>query len=174
MSPAARPDGGRGAADLRGGPAAAPAGRQPSRRTGPPRGVFNVTLDRLQNSFLALDRFVADASHELRTPLTTLRTFGEVGLRRGRSEEEYRDIIASMLEESQRLQQLVERLLQLASADGRGEALHPAPVVLDELLGAARRNSASWPSRKTSIWSSRRRGSGSGRTPCSSARPCRT
>jgi heavy metal sensor kinase len=99
-------------------------------------GVFNVTLDRLQNSFEALDRFVADASHELRTPLTTLRSVGEVGLRRGRSEEEYRDIIASMLEEAQRLQQLVERLLQLASAEGRGEALHPAPVVLDELLGA--------------------------------------
>ncbi|MFM9091385.1 MAG: sensor histidine kinase, partial [Verrucomicrobiota bacterium] len=99
-------------------------------------GVFNVTLDRLQNSFEALDRFVADASHELRTPLTTLRSVGEVGLRRGRSEEEYRDIIASMLEESQRLQRLVERLLQLASVEGRGEALHPAPVVLDELLGA--------------------------------------
>lgn len=99
-------------------------------------GVFNVTLDRLQNSFEALDRFVADASHELRTPLTTLRSVGEVGLRRGRSEEEYRDIIASMLEEAQRLQQLVERLLQLASAEGRGEALHPAPVMLDELLGA--------------------------------------
>jgi heavy metal sensor kinase len=99
-------------------------------------GVFNVTLDRLQNSFEALDRFVADASHELRTPLTTLRSVGEVGLRRGRSEDEYRDIIASMLEEAQRLQQLVERLLQLASAEGRGEALHPAPVVLDELLGA--------------------------------------
>ena len=98
-------------------------------------GVFNVTLDRLQNSFEALDRFVADASHELRTPLTTLRSVGEVGLRRGRSEEEYRDIIASMLEEAQRLQQLVERLLQLASAEGRGDALHPAPVVLDELLG---------------------------------------
>lgn len=99
-------------------------------------GVFNVTLDRLQNSFEALDRFVADASHELRTPLTTLRSVGEVGLRRGRSEEEYRDIIASMLEEAQRLQQLVQRLLQLASAEGRGEALHPAPVALDELLGA--------------------------------------
>ena len=99
-------------------------------------GVFNVTLDRLQNSFEALDRFVADASHELRTPLTTLRSVGEVGLRRGRSEEEYRDIIASMLEEAQRLQQLVERLLQLASAEGRGEALRPAPCALDELLGA--------------------------------------
>src|SRR5690606_26297214 len=79
--------------------------------------VFNVTLDRLQSSFDALDRFVADASHELRTPLTTLRSVGEVGLRRGRTVEEYREIIGSMLEEAQRLQLLIQRLLELASAE---------------------------------------------------------
>ena len=93
--------------------------------------VFNVTLDRLQNSFDALDRFVADASHELRTPLTTLRSVGEVGLRKGRTEREYREIIASMLEEAQRLQQLVERLLDLASADG-GRMMERTAVALLE------------------------------------------
>jgi signal transduction histidine kinase len=97
--------------------------------------VFNVTLDRLQNSFEALDRFVADASHELRTPLTTLRSVGEVGLRRSRSVEEYREIIASMLEEAQRLQLLVERLLELASAEGGSHAVHRQPVRIDELAG---------------------------------------
>lgn len=81
--------------------------------------VFNVTLERLQNSFTSLDRFVADASHELRTPLTTLRSVGEVGLRRSRTLEEYREIIASMLEESERLQRLIQRLLELASAGGQ-------------------------------------------------------
>lgn len=80
--------------------------------------VFNVTLDRLQSSFDALDRFVADASHELRTPLTTLRSVGEVGLRRSRTVEEYREIIGSMLEEAHRLQLLIQRLLELASAEG--------------------------------------------------------
>ncbi len=86
--------------------------------------IFNVTLDRLQNSFEALDRFVADASHELRTPLTTLRSVGEVGLRRSRTVEEYREIIGSMLEEAQRLQLLVQRLLELASAEGGGHGAH--------------------------------------------------
>jgi signal transduction histidine kinase len=93
-------------------------------------GVFNVTLDRLQHSFEALDRFVADASHELRTPLTTLRSVGEVGLRKGRTVEEYREIIGSMLEEAQRLQRLVERLLELASAGGRqAPELSPVPLL---------------------------------------------
>lgn len=98
--------------------------------------VFNVTLDRLQGSFDALDRFVADASHELRTPLTTLRSVGEVGLRRSRTVEEYREIIGSMLEEAQRLQLLIQRLLELASAEGGTPAVHRTPVRIDEYAAA--------------------------------------
>ena len=98
--------------------------------------VFNVTLDRLEASFVALDRFVADASHELRTPLTTLRSVGEVGLRRSRTVEEYREIIGSMLEEAQRLQLLVQRLLELATAEGGGPAVQRSRVRLDEYVSA--------------------------------------
>jgi two-component system OmpR family sensor kinase len=98
--------------------------------------VFNVTLDRLQGSFDALDRFVADASHELRTPLTTLRSVGEVGLRRGRTEEEYREIIGSMLEEARRLQLLIQRLLELASAEGGASIGHRTAVRIDEYAAA--------------------------------------
>jgi two-component system, OmpR family, sensor kinase len=95
--------------------------------------VFNVTLDRLQGSFDALDRFVADASHELRTPLTTLRSVGEVALRRGRTVEEYREIIGSMLEEAQRLQLLIQRLLELATAEGGASISGRSAVRIDEL-----------------------------------------
>jgi heavy metal sensor kinase len=98
--------------------------------------VFNDTLDRLQASFEALDRFVADASHELRTPLTTLRSVGEVGLRRSRTVEEYREIIASMLEESQRLQLLTQRLLELAGAEGGAPVVHRTEVRVDEYVSA--------------------------------------
>lgn len=98
--------------------------------------VFNVTLDRLENSFVALDRFAADASHELRTPLTTLRSVGEVGLRRGRSVEEYREIIGSMLEEAQRLQLLIQRLLELASAESGAAAAHRTRLDLKEFVGS--------------------------------------
>lgn len=98
--------------------------------------VFNVTLDRLQASFDALDRFVVDASHELRTPLTTLRSVGEVGLRGSRNVEEYREIIGSMLEEAQRLQQLIQRLLELASAEGGKADVHRTAVRIDEYASA--------------------------------------
>lgn len=96
--------------------------------------VFNVTLDRLASSFTALNRFVADASHELRTPLTTLRSVGEIGLRRSRSVEEYRDIIGSMLEEAQRLQLLVQRLLELAAAEGGGAQPQNTAVRIDQFV----------------------------------------
>lgn len=97
-------------------------------------GVFNVTLDRLEASFVVLDRFVADASHELRTPLTTLRSVGEVGLRRSRTVEEYREIIGSMLEEAQRLQLLTQRLLELASAEGGAPTVQRGRIRLDEYV----------------------------------------
>lgn len=99
--------------------------------------VFNVTLDRLEASFRALDRFAVDASHELRTPLTTLRSVGEVGLKRSRTPEEYREIIESMLEEAHRLGTLVERLLELASAEGGGAAPHFAEAMIDEAVASS-------------------------------------
>jgi heavy metal sensor kinase len=96
--------------------------------------VFNNTLARLEDSFVALDQFVANASHELRTPLTTLRSVGEVGLRRSRSESEYREIIASMLEEAQRLEGVVRRLLQLAQAEAGAEPVKRHPVRVNDLV----------------------------------------
>jgi heavy metal sensor kinase len=79
--------------------------------------TFNETFARLERSFEQLKQFTADASHELRTPLTALRTVGEVGLRPGQGEAHLREVIGSMLEETDRMTQLVESLLTLARAD---------------------------------------------------------
>jgi heavy metal sensor kinase len=98
--------------------------------------VFNDTLDRLQNSFVALDRFVADASHELRTPVTALRNVGETALKGNRSIQEYREAIGSMLEEARRLQMLIERLLELASVEAERLPVHRRPIQLDECAAA--------------------------------------
>jgi len=78
--------------------------------------VFNETLSRLEGSFDQMRHFTTDVSHELRTPLTAIRSVGEVGLRGHRTETSYRGIIGSMLEEVDRLSQLVDRLLALSRA----------------------------------------------------------
>ncbi len=78
--------------------------------------VFNVTLQQLENSFAELRRFTADVSHELRTPLTAIRAVGEVAYRERNPAILY-DALGSILEEVQRMNQLIDRLLLLAGAD---------------------------------------------------------
>jgi signal transduction histidine kinase len=72
--------------------------------------AFNSTLARLERSFDQLRRFTADASHELRTPLTAIQSVGEVSLKMHGDVSYYRDKIGSMLEETNRLTQLVDSL----------------------------------------------------------------
>jgi heavy metal sensor kinase len=96
--------------------------------------VFNELLQRLEDSFTQLKRFTSDASHELRTPLASLRSIGEVSLRNGHTNEEYRDVIASMLEEVRRLTRLVESLLVISRADSGQIALQLASVPVVKLI----------------------------------------
>ncbi len=79
--------------------------------------VLNTMLERLDQAFEAQRRFTADASHELRSPLTALQGELELALRRERSPDEYRRVIASGLEEAQRLARTAGDLLTLARAD---------------------------------------------------------
>jgi len=79
--------------------------------------VFNGLLQRLEDSFTQLKRFTSDASHELRTPLASMRSIGEVSLQNIHSNDEYREVIASMLEEVRRLTHLVDSLLAISRAD---------------------------------------------------------
>ena len=76
--------------------------------------VFNDAFTRLEASFARLKQFTADVSHELRTPLTAMRSVGEVGLREAGDSRAYRDVIGSMLEETDRLARLVDTLLTLS------------------------------------------------------------
>jgi heavy metal sensor kinase len=89
----------------------------PSDDLGQAARVFNELLQRLEDSFTQLRRFTSDASHELRTPLASLRSIGEVSLQNNHSAAEYRDVVASMLEEVRRLTHLVDTLLVIARAD---------------------------------------------------------
>jgi heavy metal sensor kinase len=96
--------------------------------------VFNTTLSRLEQSFEQLRRFTSDASHELRTPLAAIRSVGEVGLQKDGSREEYRDMVGSMLEETNRLTRLVDALLTISRADAAQIDLQRAPIAVLELL----------------------------------------
>lgn len=80
-------------------------------------GAFNALLGRLEASFAAQTRFTDQAAHELRTPVAGLRGGIEVALRRPRTAEEYRSVLAATLEQADRLTALVDGLLTLARVD---------------------------------------------------------
>jgi len=69
-------------------------------------------------------------AEQLRTPLTALRSVGEMGLRGAKSEEEYREVVGSMLEEVDRLALLSDELLTIARAESGEARLQPEPVDL--------------------------------------------
>ena len=96
---------------------------------------FNELLGRLDVSFNAMRRFVADASHELRTPLAVIRGEADVALSRDRDAGAYRESLAVILDESRRLSRLVDDLLNLARADGGRVKLQVREFYFDELVG---------------------------------------
>jgi len=89
--------------------------------------TLNAMLDRIEASFKRITQFTADASHDLRTPVTIIRSTAEITLRRTRSEEEYREALATVLETSVETSELLENLLTLARADAGavGMEMHP-------------------------------------------------
>jgi heavy metal sensor kinase len=96
-------------------------------------GVINDTFARLESSFEQLRRFTADASHELRTPLSVIRGIGEAGLGATRTPAEYKDAMGSMLEEVDRLTNLVDTLLRLSHGDTGTVRLSSEPIDLGQL-----------------------------------------
>jgi heavy metal sensor kinase len=95
--------------------------------------VINDTFARLESSFDQLRRFTADASHELRTPLSVIRGIGEVGLAETRTPAEYKEVMGSMLEEVDRLTNLVDTLLRLSHGDAGTVRLSREAVDLGQL-----------------------------------------
>lgn len=95
--------------------------------------VINDTFARLESSFEQLRRFTADASHELRTPLSVIRGIGEVGLGETRTPAEYKEAMGSMLEEVDRLTNLVDTLLRLSYGDAGTVRLAREPIDLGQL-----------------------------------------
>lgn len=101
--------------------------------------TVNEMLGRLQDSRDRQRQFVGDASHELRSPLASIRQTAEVSRAHPGALPEG-ELADAVLEESARMQRLVEQLLVLARADEGAVARSDQDVDLDDLaLAVARR-----------------------------------
>ena len=97
--------------------------------------TFNRMMDRLQDGFKQQQQFVSDASHELRTPVTVILGYSDLLSRWGREDPEILDEgISSIRSEAEDMQQLIEKLLFLARADQKRQALHKELFDLSELV----------------------------------------
>jgi two-component system, OmpR family, sensor kinase len=79
--------------------------------------TFNAMIGRLRDAFQRINQFSIDVSHELKTPLTILKGGTEVALRKERGRDEYQALLASHLEEIDRMSRIIDDLLLLSKAD---------------------------------------------------------
>ncbi len=96
--------------------------------------TVNELLHRIENSFRREKQITADVSHELRTPLAAIRGTLEVLIRKHREPQQYEEKIGQVIREVDRMNQLLDQLLQLARLEAgsiavRRESIRVAPFL---------------------------------------------
>lgn len=96
--------------------------------------AFNALLDRVEKTFNDQRMFVSNVSHELRTPMAALSAELDLALQKERTVTQYQNSIHNALQDSQRVIELIDGLLNLAKADYYPEQIKKEEIRLDELL----------------------------------------
>jgi len=100
--------------------------------------LARMTLYPIEEAHARQKRFTADVSHELRTPLTALRMESEVALMdRSSSKESLRDTLKSNVEESQKLESLINNLLRISRLDAGQVDKQFEKLTADQIVGEA-------------------------------------
>ena len=96
--------------------------------------TFNEMINRLQSQVQMIDRFNSDISHELKTPLTVIQAELELALKKQRSQDEYKNSIKTVLEQTKELYKLIEALLFLTKYTKENIKDTFEPCMLDSIL----------------------------------------
>jgi len=94
------------------------------------------TLAPVQHIHEQQKQFVSDVAHELRTPLSIMSGELEVALKKERTSEDYRQVLNSSKQETDRLIELSENLLFLARADQGRQTMEFENVDITDLIGS--------------------------------------
>ncbi|MGV3483234.1 MAG: sensor histidine kinase [Planctomycetaceae bacterium] len=97
-------------------------------------GTVNSLLDRIATDVGQKQDFLANAAHALRTPLAAIRTTADVALVASRSEDEYRELLAQMMEQTEQLSGIVDQLLLLSESSLFGRSEMHTKFSLDQIV----------------------------------------
>jgi signal transduction histidine kinase len=105
--------------------------------------ALETVLTGLQRAFTRQREFLGDATHELKTSFAIIKSTLQSLLNRQRPAEEYRRGLIDMSEDSDRLEDLLDRMLRLArveqwAADGAHRQLEPTDVASTCEMAVAR------------------------------------
>jgi signal transduction histidine kinase len=96
--------------------------------------TFNRLLDRIQHAFKNQKMFLSNISHELKNPLNVIVSQVEVTLDKERSADDYRQTLNSVLSDVKELNEVAEKLMQLARINADDTAIQFQPLRIDELI----------------------------------------
>jgi two-component system, OmpR family, sensor histidine kinase ArlS len=100
--------------------------------------TFNKLLDRIEKAFDTERTFVSNASHELRTPITSIKGQLEVALINPRSNEEYKVILHSILDDVQNMATIINGFLELAASSVEPGLVSFEQLRIDDILFSAK------------------------------------
>jgi signal transduction histidine kinase len=102
--------------------------------------TFNKLLDRIHQAFSHQKAFLSNISHELKNPLNVMVSQIEVTLDKERSQEEYQHTLSSVLADVKELNDVAEKLMQMAQINADESAIRFQPIRIDELIWQSKEN----------------------------------
>jgi signal transduction histidine kinase len=97
--------------------------------------AFNEMLARVDGLIRVLKGTLDNVAHDLRTPISRLRGIAELALRGERPQATLRDALADCMEESERVMQLLDTIMDITEAEAGAMKLELRPVSLATLAG---------------------------------------
>ncbi|MBE9536338.1 MAG: sensor histidine kinase N-terminal domain-containing protein [Proteobacteria bacterium] len=99
--------------------------------------AFNDMMNRLEQSFKRQGQFLSDASHDLRTPTSVIKSHCDIILKKKREPEAYIEALQKISMSSERMANIISRILEVARLDNKGFCLARSDFDVLALLGDA-------------------------------------
>ncbi len=99
--------------------------------------TFNQMLDRIETLVKNIKEMSDNIAHDLKSPLTRIRGSAEITLTTGKTMDEYQFMAAGVIEESDRLLDMINTMLAISKTEAGVELMEGGPVDIGELVADA-------------------------------------